>query len=100
MKHLWRIIKFTRELWPLYISISVLTILLAVMSQLQPLLTKGAVDQITKLAAGGHANVKLVAVFAVFIFLTDLGQTLLSNIGGYYGDIMGVRLTAILSNRY
>ncbi len=100
MKHLWRIIRFTRELWPLYISISILTILLAVMSQLQPLLTKGAVDQITKLAAGGHANVKLVAIFAALIFLTDLGQTLLSNIGGYYGDIMGVRLTAILSNRY
>jgi ATP-binding cassette subfamily B protein len=70
------------------------------MSQLQPILTKGAVDQITKLTGGGHANVKLVAIFAVLIFITDIGQTLLSNIGGYYGDIMGVRLTATLSNRY
>jgi ATP-binding cassette subfamily B protein len=100
MKHLWRIIKFTRELWPLYIAISVFTVVLAVMSQLQPLLTKGAVDQITKLAGGGHANVKLVALFAVLIFLTDLGQTLLSNIGGYFGDLMAARLTSILSNRY
>ncbi len=100
MKHLWRIIKFTRELWPLYIGISLLTILLAFVGQLQPILTKGAVDQITKLAAGGHANVRLVAIFAVLIFITDLGQTILGNISGYFGDIMGVRLTAILSNRY
>ncbi len=100
MKHLWRIIKFTRELWPLYIWISIFTIVLAVMSQLQPLFTKGAVDQITKLAGGGHANVKLVALFAVLIFLSDIGQTLLSNIGGYFGDIMSARLMNILSDRY
>jgi ATP-binding cassette subfamily B protein len=100
MKHLWRIIKFTRELWPLYIAISFFTVVLAVMSQLQPLLTKGAVDQITKLTAGGQANVKLVAVFAVLIFLTDLGQTLISNIGGYIGDIMAAKVSATLSNRY
>lgn len=100
MKHLWRIIKFTRELWPFYIWISVFTIILAVMSQLQPLFTKGAIDQITKLAGGGHANVKLVALFAVLIFLSDIGQTLLSNIGGHFGDIMSARLVNILSNRY
>lgn len=100
MKAIWRIIAFTRDLWRYYLVISVFTILLSVMTQLQPLFTKGAIDQITKLLGGGHANVKIVAVFAAAIFLTDVGQTILSNIGGYYGDLMSARLQQELSQRY
>ena len=100
MRGIWRIVRLTKSLWRYYVGISVFTILLSVMSQLQPLFTKGAIDQITKLTGGGHANVKLVAVFAVLIFLTDVGQTLLSNIGGYFGDLMAIKQQKILSERY
>ncbi|MEK7152946.1 MAG: ABC transporter ATP-binding protein, partial [Patescibacteria group bacterium] len=100
MKDIWRIIRFTKSLWRYYAGISFFTVLLAVMTQLQPLLTKGAIDEITKLVNGGHADVMLVAVFAALIFLTDVGQTLLSNIGGYIGDMMSVKLQQLLSNRY
>ncbi|HEU4965880.1 MAG TPA: ABC transporter ATP-binding protein [Candidatus Saccharimonadales bacterium] len=100
MRGMLRIFKFTRELWPYYAAISAFTILLSVMTQLQPLFTKAAVDQITKIIGGGHANVKLVALFAVLIFLTDVGQTLLSNIGGYIGDMMSARLQKVMSERY
>lgn len=100
MKHIWRILKFTRELSSYYVGVSIFTVLLAAMSQLQPLLTKGAIDEITKLIGGGQANVTLVAVFAILMFLTDLGQTILSNIGGYLGDIMTAKLRQLLSQRY
>ena len=70
------------------------------MSQFQPLLTKGAIDQITKIIGGGHANVKLVAIFAILIFVTDLGQTLFSNIAGYIGDIFSAKLRKAMSERY
>ncbi len=100
MKHIWRILKFTKELWPYYVSISIFTIILAGMSQLQPLFTKGAIDQITNHLSGGNVNVKLVATFAVLIFLTDLGQTIFSNIGGYLGDILAAKLRQSLSSRY
>jgi ATP-binding cassette, subfamily B, bacterial len=100
MRDIWRIIRFTKGLWRYYVAISVYTILLAVMTQLQPLFTKGAIDQVTKLTGGGHANVTLVAIFAGAIFLTDLGQTLLSNISGYLGDLMSVKLQQYLSQRY
>ncbi|HET8709695.1 MAG TPA: ABC transporter ATP-binding protein [Candidatus Saccharimonadales bacterium] len=100
MKSIWRIITFTRELWPFYITVSVFTILLAAMSQLQPLFTKGAIDEVTKLAGGGHANVGKVAIFAGLIFLTDVGQTIFSNISGYFGDILAARLQKIMSERY
>src|SRR5487761_1261591 len=100
MRGIWRIVRLTKSLWRYYVGISVFTILLSVMSQRQPLFTTGAIDQITKLTGGGHANVKLVAVFAVLIFLTDVGQTLLSNIGGYFGDLMAIKQQKILSERY
>ncbi len=100
MKYLWRIIRFSRSLWRYYILIGIFTVLLSVMSQLQPLLTKGVIDEVSKLVGGGAANIKLVALLAVLMFITDAGQTLLSNIGGYFGDMMAVKLRKHMSEKY
>jgi ATP-binding cassette subfamily B protein len=100
MKEIWRIIRFTRQLWPYYLGVSAFTVLLAAMSQLQPLFTKGAIDQITKGLSGGHTDITIVAIFAILIFLTDLGQTLFANIAGYVGDILSARLQRTMSQRY
>ncbi|MGZ6005311.1 MAG: ABC transporter ATP-binding protein [Candidatus Saccharimonadales bacterium] len=100
MKHIARIIKFTSKLWRYYLLVGLFTILIAVMSQLQPLFTKGAIDQISKLGAGGQANVTIVAIFAALIFLTDMGTTLFSNIGGYLGDMLAIKLKQFMSTKY
>lgn len=100
MKQIWRIIRFTSELKRYYVAISVFTVLLAMMSQVQPLLTKLAIDQITNLVKGVPADVQLVAILAGLIFLTDVAQTIFSNIGGYYGDILSVKIQRIMSQRY
>ena len=100
MKELVRIVKYTGSLWRYYVVISFFTIFLAGMSQLQPLFTKGAIDQITKAFGHGNANVKLVALFAILIFITDVAQTFFSNIGGYFGDMMSIKLQRLFSLRY
>lgn len=100
MKEIWRIIRFTRSLWRYYAVVSVFTILLAIVGQLVPLFTKGAIDEMTKIASGGQANVNLVALFAVLIFLSDIAGTLLSNFGGYYGDVLSIKLQRFMSQRY
>ena len=100
MKHIWRIITFTKDLWRYYVIIAIFTILLAAMSQLVPLFTKGAIDEITKSLQGGKANVALVAIFAALIFITDFGQTVFGNIGGYIGDILAIKLKQFMSTRY
>jgi ATP-binding cassette subfamily B protein len=100
MKDIWRIIKFTRELKQYYISISVFTIIIAGIGVLQPIFTKGAIDQISKLLAGGKADVKTVATFAGLIFLTDVLQTILNNVSGYYGDILSIKIQRQMSKRY
>jgi ATP-binding cassette, subfamily B, bacterial len=100
MKQIWRIIRFTAELKRYYITVSVFTVLLAAMSQVQPILTKVVIDQITNLVKGTPADVKLVAIMAGLIFLSDLGQTLFSNISGYYGDILTIKIQRMMSHRY
>ncbi|MDB5164106.1 MAG: (1--_2) glucan export composite transrane/ATP-binding protein [Candidatus Saccharibacteria bacterium] len=100
MRQLWRIIKFTGELWRYYVVISLFTILIAAMTTIQPLMIKAAIDQVTKILSGGHASTTIVAILAGIIFLTDIGQTIFSNIGGYLGDIMAIRLKQLLSERY
>jgi ATP-binding cassette subfamily B protein len=100
MKQILRILRFARKLWRYYLGVSIFTILMAVVAQMQPLFTKGAIDQITNLLKGGKADVTLVAVFAILIFVTDVLQTLLSNFGGYLGDMLSVKLQRFMSQRY
>lgn len=70
------------------------------MSQVIPLLTKAAIDQITVGAHGAQTNVTRVVVYAVLIFVADFGQTLFSNWGGYLGDMLSAKQQRLLSNRY
>ncbi len=100
MKYIWRIIKFTGSLWRYYVGVSIMTILLALMSQVVPLITKAAIDQIVGHSGTNHANVGLVAFYAFLIFLTDIGQTFFSNISGYWGDVLAIKLKGLMSSRY
>lgn len=97
MKHLLRILKSARELRRYYIAISIFTVLLALMSVLQPLVTGWAIDELRK---GSGASVRYVLLLAAAIFALDICATLFSNIGGYFGDQMSLRLNRILSRRY
>jgi ATP-binding cassette subfamily B protein len=100
MKSIWRIITFTRELRRYYIAVSIFTILIAAMSQVVPLLTKAAIDQISVLGHGHSVDVMRVAVYAGLIFLTDVGQTFFSNLGGYFGDMLAAKQRRLLGQRY
>lgn len=97
MKHIFRILGSARELWRHYAIISGLTVLLSLMTLLQPLLSGWAIDEMRK---GTGASVRYVAMLAIGIFLLDLLQNLVSNIGGYLGDQMAARLNRTLSTRY
>jgi len=100
MKELGRIFRFTKSLWRYYVGVAFFSILVAAMSQMQPLLTKPAIDEVSKLVQGHAANVKLVAFLAVMIFLTDVGGTIFANVGGYIGDMLSAKLQRFMSVRY
>lgn len=97
MKNIWRIVRFTSQLWPFYIAISLFTVLLALMGVLQPLLTGWAIDQLRQ---GTHANLHYLILIAIGIFLLDFFSNIFSNISGYIGDQLNARLSYYLSHRY
>lgn len=97
MKYIWRILKFTANLWPYYVLVSFLSILISIMNLSMPLLTGWAIDEIRK---GTNSNVSYVVWLAIGIFVLDFGGTLITNINGYWGDIMSAKLQKILSTKY
>lgn len=97
MKHIWRIIKFTSELWPFYVAISAISVVVAILSLLTPALSGRAIDT---LKAGSTDKIEYLLFIAFLIFLADVAYNLLNNIGGYLGDRMSWRLQHSLARRY
>lgn len=97
MKELLRILKIGSELKRSYIFVSTLTVLLSLMTILQPLLSGWAIDEIGK---GSEASIRYAAFLAIGIFMLDISQTLLSNWSGFVGDQIAARLNKLLSERY
>lgn len=97
MKHIWRIVTYTKVLWRYYAAIGVFTVFLSLMSLLQPLLSGWAIDELRK---GSEASVQYVAYIALAIFISDLFSNLFSNISGFLGDRMAFKLNKLLGERY
>lgn len=97
MKYIWRIIKFTSNLWPYYLALSIFSILISIMNMTLPMLTGWAIDEVRK---GAEVNITYLIWLAFGIFLLDFGVTIISNINGYWGDQMSEKLLRLLSRRY
>ncbi|HSH18397.1 MAG TPA: ABC transporter ATP-binding protein [Candidatus Saccharimonadales bacterium] len=97
MKHLLGILKSAKELRRYYIAIGIFTVLLSLMGVLQPLVTGWAIDELRR---GSDSSVQYVLWLAAAIFALDVLATIFSNIGGYFGDQMSLKLNRILSRRY
>lgn len=95
-----RILVFASSLWRYYLAIGLLTIVIAALNQLPPILIKVATDEIVKIVGHQPARESLVLWMVVAIFVSGVSVTLLSNYSGYLGDIMAAKLRRILSERY
>lgn len=100
MKDLRRIFSFTKQLWPYYLVISILTILIATLSQAPAFLLKGIVDQLTAVVSGAASDSQQIIIFAGLILAVELANTIISNVSGFFGDQMAVRVQRILSQQY
>jgi ATP-binding cassette subfamily B protein len=99
MNQILKIFKFARHLWPYYLGVSIASVLMALMSQAQPIFTKMAIDRLPGVVSGqGDLAPVMAIVFA--LFAADVASTVISNIAGYHGDIMATKLRFFLSTRY
>ena len=100
MRSLVRILGVARELWPYYVAIVVGAILTAATGLLVPFIIKAATDEVVAALSGQGGGVPAVLWLAAALLATDLANTLITNVGGYLGDQMAIRLRAILSHSY
>lgn len=99
MKQIFKIFKFAKHLWPYYLGVSLGSVVLALLNQVQPIITKNAIDLLPGVV-GGQDNFAPVLVLVLGLFLCDVGATFVSNISGYYGDILAAKLRFFLSTKY
>ena len=103
MASLLRIVRFTRALAPLYTAIIVCSVLTAAAALAVPFLIGHATDTVAG-AVGGQTPtstaVRAVVLIAAAVLAAELFNTVVSNIGGWFGDVMSNRMRTILSVRY
>ena len=103
MTSLLRILRFTRALAPLYTAIIICSVLTAVAGLAVPFLIGHATDTVAAAVGGDTATgsaVRTVVLIAAAVLLAELAVTVISNVGGWFGDVMSNRMRTILSVRY
>jgi len=101
MRSIVRILGVARELLPAYAAIVVAGLLTAATGLAVPFIIKAATDEVVAATTGtGGGGVPAVLWLAFLLLLTDLANTLITNYGGYLGDVMAIRLRSILSRNY
>ena len=100
MRFITRLLATARELWPYYLAITVCTVLVAVAGLVSPFLLKAATDRLVGIAGGGPREIAPLVWLAVGLLVVEAARSVISNVAGYYGDVMSSRLRATLSARY
>ena len=100
MKDLLKILVYAKNLWPYYVAITATSILLALSNQVVPFVVKSVADLVQHVVQGGQPDYGQALWLAIALFGADVAGTLLSNWGGYYGDVMAIKLRKYLSEKY
>ncbi len=97
MNQIWKIVKYSKELWRYYLAISIFTVILSIIGLLMPLLSGWAIDEMQN---GTNADISYMVWLAVGIFAIEVVSTVGNNISGYWGDQLSMKLFRLLSFRY
>ncbi len=100
MKEIWKILKYSKKLWPYYTAITFFVVILALLNLATPFLTKGLIDGLTSKLGGQNVAFSYFLFLLGLILLSNIIITLISNVNGYLGDMMSAKLNNMLSERY
>ena len=100
MKDIIKIIRYSWSLKKYYLIAIVVSILVAMLNQVTPFITKFIVDDLVLKNSGQHVEASHIILLVVLILVVNVTIALVSNYGGYIGDLLGVKLNQLLSQRY
>ncbi|WP_353082458.1 ABC transporter ATP-binding protein [Tessaracoccus lapidicaptus] len=100
MRSIAKIMATARELWPLYLTVVVGAVATSATALLTPFVIARATDTVIDIAEGRGGTVADLMWLAVILLIIALANSAITNVSGYFGDLMSVRLRAILSANY
>ncbi|HSX02626.1 MAG TPA: ABC transporter ATP-binding protein [Candidatus Saccharimonadia bacterium] len=100
MKDILRIIRYSWALRRYYIITIIFVVIVSLLNQATPFFLKFVVDALVKVGQGGSVPTSYIWWLVGLILAVNVALTLISNVQGYYGDILGAKLNSLLSQRY
>jgi ATP-binding cassette subfamily B protein len=100
VKDIARIIRYSWSLKRYYLVTMAFTVAISLLNQVDPFIFKGVVDGLVKHGQGQAVPVSLFVISVALIAFVNLSTAIMSNISGYIGDVLGVKLNRLLSERY
>ncbi|HSO70227.1 MAG TPA: ABC transporter ATP-binding protein, partial [Arachnia sp.] len=100
MRSIVTIMATAKELWPLYLTVTLGAIATSATALLTPFVIARATDTVVDIAEGRGGTVADLMWLAVVLLIIALANSAITNFSGYFGDLMSVRLRAILSANY
>ncbi len=100
MKSLTRVLAAAQDLRWHYVGIAVCALLTAATGLATPFILARATDLVVAAVAGGSSSIAPFLWLALLLLLAEMASTVISNAGGYLGDLTSQRLRATMSSRY
>ena len=100
MRDLLKIIRYSWELKRYYVATGVFVVVVALLNQANPFLLKYLVDAVVQRGAGQTVETSRFALLLSLLFAAGILISIISNIQGHIGDILGAKLRTLLSQRY
>ena len=100
MNEIFKIIRYSWSLKRYYLAIGFFVVITSVLSLATPFFLRYLVDGLDHSIHGQHVAPSYFVWIVVGILVASVVTTLISNVQGYYGDRLGVKLNTLLSQRY
>ncbi len=100
MRSIAKIMTTASQLWPLYLAVVIGAVATSATALLTPFVIARATDTVVDIAEGRGGSVADLMWLAVLLLVVALANSAITNIAGYFGDVMSVRLRTILSTSY
>ena len=100
MQDIIKIIRYSWNLKAYYLLTAAFVVVISLMNQATPFIIKFLVAAFDTKSRGGAVAPSYVVWLVVAFLVINVVLTLITNIQGYYGDILGTKLNTLLSQKY
>lgn len=100
MKEITRLFSYTKQLRHYMVVVTLGSVIMALLGMATPILIKFATDAITSAMAHKSADMTLIFWLVVGLGIANVLSAILSDVSGYVGDQLAIRLRRQLSEQY